>query len=297
MALKNQELVTIDPASRAEDAYHVSVRNDTGRATAIFEVKGESAARKLRAALREIPECLWRVSDFDREPKQGPHFVYGLFELSHGGENELKRVTNSEQTAVAWAETTSAKFRRTYAKFIVFGERLGDPADTTTALPEERVDLLYPHPADQTLDALAGWFRRIADMWEGPDGSPTEGTEAANKVAIAINRLRTEPLALGNKHLPRFKGFENLGPLAPKPAPSFVADKPTFRVHVMVADGPTDSYVCSTFDEALVKARGGFSWEKLRKFSVVHVEGPLTVVVAETHAGGSMTTTVRREES
>jgi hypothetical protein len=62
-----------------------------------------------------------------------------------------------------------------------------------------RTDRVAAKPA---LAELAAYFRRVGDLWEGPDGCATLGTDLCQRVAADLRHLSSEPMALGLTHIP-----------------------------------------------------------------------------------------------
>lgn len=64
MALKNIQLATISPTNRVEGKFTVDVHSDDGKLCAIFDCSSETAAVRLRNAIRDYADQLRRVFDY-----------------------------------------------------------------------------------------------------------------------------------------------------------------------------------------------------------------------------------------
>lgn len=59
-------------------------------------------------------------------------------------------------------------------------------------------------PTFEMLTNLAGYFHKVADLWEGPDGAPEHGTDLCVRIRELLLSLAKEPMALGIKAIPAF---------------------------------------------------------------------------------------------
>jgi hypothetical protein len=65
----------------------------------------------------------------------------------------------------------------------------------------------HRHPKNDYLQHLIDYFRRVSDLWEGPDGCGTMGTTQCEHIIIHLKILQSARMALGLTHLPPVDGY------------------------------------------------------------------------------------------
>jgi len=78
------------------------------------------------------------------------------------------------------------------------GEAVLAPAPPVIFQRYQRVD------AKAALHALAKYFHRVSDLWEGPDGCSTDETILCNDIERLLDMLAHTPMALGLTKIPPF---------------------------------------------------------------------------------------------